>query len=67
MKATQDTIARNAAFELVRQHGFVEAQRLATEWRDMNSEGTASFAYHNAVCKWLYRFATAGAMFRTIG
>jgi hypothetical protein len=61
-----DTQARNAAFEMVRMHGFVEAQRLAEYARDMNSEGTYTFAAHNAVCKWLYRFATTGTSFRTV-
>jgi len=61
-----DIQARNSAFELVRKHGFVEAERLAKQWRDMNSEGTYSYANHNSVCKWLYRFSTAGTMFRTV-
>lgn len=58
--------AINAAFEMVRQHGFVEAERLAKQYRDASSEGTATFANHNAVCKQIAEFATVGAMFRTV-
>ena len=52
------------AFELVRKHGFTEAQRLANGWRDMNAPGTASFSFHNQLCKQLHDFATVGAMYR---
>jgi hypothetical protein len=52
------------AFEMVRKHGFVEAKRLAKEHRDMSSEGTMSFALHNAVYKQICEFATVGAMHR---
>ena len=62
---TQDQIVA-AAFELVRKHGFIEAQRLSDLWRDENSEGTASFALHNAVCKQLREFATVGTCYRRI-
>ena len=61
-----DNPAVNAAFELVRKHGFVEAQRLAAQWRDMSSEGTATFSMHNAVCKQIAEFATVGAMYRKV-
>jgi hypothetical protein len=55
-----------SAFELVRKHGFTEAQRLSDQWRDMNSPGTTSYAMHNAVCKQIREFATVGAMFRPV-
>ena len=55
-----------AAFELVRKHGFVEAQRLAEQWRDMNSPGTTSFCLHNALCKQLQEFASVGSMYRPV-
>jgi hypothetical protein len=63
-KTMTDKQTVNQAFELVRKHGFIEAQRLATQWRDMNAPGTASFAMHNALCKQLHQFATVGAMYR---
>ena len=56
----------NAAFELVRKHGFVAALKMSEKMRDANSEGTASFAMHNAVVKQLREFATVGAMYRTV-
>lgn len=58
--------ATTQAFELVRKHGFSEAARLSAQWRDMNAEGTVSFALHNAVCKRIAEFAAAGACFRAI-
>ena len=61
-----DKTARNAAFEMVRQYGFVDAKARAEQLRDMNSPGTASFCYHNQICKWMHNFATAGTMFRTV-
>ncbi len=45
------SIWRESAQEMVRKHGYAEALRLTTRNRDMNSEGTASFAFHNAVVK----------------
>ena len=59
----QNTIA---AFELVRKHGFVEAQRLAAQWRDMNAPGTSSYCLHNQVCKRLAEFATVGPLHRPV-
>lgn len=55
-----------SAFELVRKHGFIEAQRLCAQWRDMNAPGTASFVLHNEVCRQLADFATVGAMYRPV-
>lgn len=55
-----------SAFELVRKHGFVEAQRLADQWRGMNAPGTASFCFHNQVCRKLREFATVGALYRPV-
>jgi hypothetical protein len=60
---TQDKITTQA-FELVRMHGFEEAQRMAAAWRDANAPGTISFALHNQLCKKLREFATVGAMYR---
>jgi hypothetical protein len=62
----RDKTTENAAFELVRKHGFSEALRLARHWRDMNSPGTASFSLHNKLCKQLHEFASVGAMFRSV-
>jgi len=56
--------AVNSAFEMVRKHGFVEAERLCKQYRDMNSWGTTSYALHNEVCKAIADFATVGAMYR---
>ena len=56
---------RNAAFEMVRKHGFVEAARLCAEYRDMNSAGTFTFAHHNAVLKHITEAAQRGSMFRS--
>lgn len=64
MNADKSTVI--AAFELVRKNGFIEAQRLSAQWRDMNAYGTTSYALHNAVCKQLAEFATVGAMYRPI-
>lgn len=57
--------ARNAAFEMIRKHGFEEAGKLSQAFRDANSEGTATFANHNAVCKQIACFAASRTMFRT--
>ena len=64
-RLSDEAQATNSAFELVRQHGFAEAQRLCEQWRDNSAQGTATFALHNAVCKKLREFATVGAAFRT--
>lgn len=51
--------AEQAAF-MVRKHGYTEAKRLCAKYRDMNSWNTASYAFHNAVCKQIELFATVG-------
>ena len=63
MKRDSATIA---AFELVRQHGLIEAKRIADARRDANAEGTMTFALHNEVCKRVAEFAAYGAMFRPV-
>lgn len=67
MATQNETWVRNSAFELVRKHGFIEAQNMCAKWRDQSSFGTASYAMHNKICKQLAEFATIGAMFRTVG
>jgi hypothetical protein len=53
------------AFDMIRRHGFTEARRLCERFRDMNSEGTASYAMHNAVLKKIDLAATVGAVWRS--
>ena len=40
-----------SAQKMIRDYGHAEARRLCIQWRDMNSPGTASFAFHNATLK----------------
>jgi hypothetical protein len=47
------SIYLESARNLLHKHGYAEAKRLCIQWRDMNSEGTASFAFHNATLKHL--------------
>lgn len=56
-----------SAFELIRKHGFAEAERLSAKWRDSNAPGTMSFALHNATWKQVREFAAGGSMYRPIG
>ena len=55
-----------AAFELIRKHGFTEAQRLSDGFRDMNAQGTISYALHNAVSKQIAEFADSGSAYRPV-
>ena len=49
-----------SAREMIRTHGYVEAKRICIQARDMNSAGTASYAFHNAVLKQINLAATCG-------
>ena len=55
-------IWEESARKMVQKHGYIEAKRLCVQYRDMNSEGTPSFAFHNATLKALNRFATVGKL-----
>jgi hypothetical protein len=44
-------IYKEAAEDLIRHKGYQEAVIFTVRLRDMNSEGTISFAFHNAVLK----------------
>lgn len=46
-----DFVWMHSARELVQQLGYVDAKRKCLEWRDASSEGTATYAFHNAVLK----------------
>jgi hypothetical protein len=48
------------ALKAIEKYGVVEARRQAINFRDMNSQGTASFAFHNAVVAAIRRFETVG-------
>lgn len=61
-----DRKATQIAFDMARQHGFIEAKRLAAQARDNNAPGTMSFALHNQVCRKLAEFAAAGTMYRPL-
>jgi len=61
------TRAETAAYELVRQYGFVEAQARSMMWRDASSLGTMSWILHHQVCRALYEFATVGPVNRRRG
>lgn len=48
------------AQRLIGEHGYLEALRLAKQWRDMNAWGTTSYSLHNALVKELEKCATVG-------
>lgn len=45
------SIYQNSALHLLEKHGYAEARRKCIQGRDMNSLGTASYAFHNATLK----------------
>ena len=57
-----ESIWLEQARQMIRTHGYVEARRLCMKYRDMNSSGTASFSFHNAVLKHIDRAATVGRL-----
>lgn len=57
-----DSIWMDAAYKLVREYGYAKAKQLCIQWRNDNSPGTASFAFHNATLKALERLATVGEL-----
>ncbi len=59
---THSTDTYRAALSMVRQFGFVDAVARCERVRNMSSEGTASFASHNAVLKELRLMATVGRL-----
>lgn len=59
---TTKSVYEDHAFKLVRQYGYTEALRICAKDRDNNSPGSVSFAFHQAVMKYLRRFATVGAL-----
>jgi hypothetical protein len=50
------------AVKMVQKHGYLEAVRLCTQWRDMSSPGTTSYALHNAVLRELDKMPTVGRL-----
>lgn len=54
------TIYEEQAYQMVRRFGYTEALIKIQWYRDQNSEGSASYAFHNAVAKTLRLFATVG-------
>ncbi len=55
---TTDTY--RSALAMVRRFGYTEAVQRCERVRDMSSEGTASFASHNAVLRELRLMSTIG-------
>jgi hypothetical protein len=52
------------AFELVRLHGFLEAQEIAQRWRDAHPPGSVGFILHDTLCEQLVEFARIGSLYR---
>jgi hypothetical protein len=48
-------IYQDYAEYLIKRYGVVEARRVCIADRDMNTMGTASYAFHNAVLKVMER------------
>jgi hypothetical protein len=46
-----DSVWHESAVRLVEERGYADALLYAMKCRDMNSWGTASYAFHNAVVK----------------
>lgn len=46
-----ETLWQEAARDMVKEYGYWKAKQKCIQWRDMNAQGTVSFAYHQATLK----------------